>query len=44
MNGCKSVLGANKLWEKFKGLKNGIVFHRDKTVNHIENQFKRVKQ
>lgn len=39
-----SVLGANKLWEKFKGLKNGIVFHRgDKTVNHIENQFKRVK-
>ncbi|BCU98927.1 MAG: hypothetical protein CM15mV24_1520 [Bellamyvirus sp.] len=30
-----SVLGANELWNKFKGLKNGIVFHRgDKTVNH----------
>ena len=40
-----SVLGANELWNKFKGLKNGIVFHRgDKTVNHIENQFKRIKK
>ena len=40
-----SVLGANELWEKFKGLRNGIVFHRgDKTVNHIENQFKRIKR
>lgn len=40
-----SVLGANELWEKFKSLKNGIVFHRgDKTVKHIENQFKRIKK
>tara|TARA_B100000085_G_C18511783_1_gene499942 strand:+ start:55 stop:1386 length:1332 start_codon:yes stop_codon:yes gene_type:complete len=40
-----SVLGANELWDKFKRLKNGIVFHRgDKTVNHIENQFKRIKK
>ena len=40
-----SVLGANELWEKFKGLRNGIVFHRgDKTVDHIENQFKRIKR
>jgi len=40
-----SILGANELWDKFKGLKNGIVFHRgDKTVNHIENQFKRIKK
>ena len=39
-----SVLGANKLWDQFKGLKNGIVFHRgSKTVDHIENQFKRIK-
>ena len=40
-----SVLGANELWENFKGLKRGIVFHRgDKTVEHIENQFKRIKR
>ena len=40
-----SVLGANELWDKFKSLKNGIVFHRgDKTVKHIENQFKRIKK
>ena len=39
-----SILGANKLWDEFKGV-NGIVFHRgDKTVNHIENQFKRIKK
>ena len=36
-----SILGANELWDKFKSLKNGIVFHRgDRVVNHIENQFK----
>ena len=40
-----SILGANELWDKFKHLKNGIVFHRgDKTVKHIENQFKRIKK
>lgn len=40
-----SVLGANELWIKFRSLKNGIVFHRgDKTVNHLENQFKRIKK
>ena len=40
-----SILGANELWDKFKNLKNGIVFHRgDKTVKHIENQFKRIKK
>lgn len=40
-----SILGANELWNKFKTLRNGIVFHRgSKTVNHIENQFKRVKR
>jgi hypothetical protein len=40
-----SILGANELWDKFKNIKNGIVFHRgDKTVNHIENQFKRIKK
>lgn len=40
-----SVLGANELWDKFKSLKNGIVFHRgDKIVKHIENQFKRIKK
>tara|TARA_Y100001938_G_scaffold78728_1_gene108761 strand:- start:189 stop:1523 length:1335 start_codon:yes stop_codon:yes gene_type:complete len=39
-----SILGANKLYDEFKGTK-GIVFHRgDKTVNHIENQFKRIKK
>lgn len=40
-----SILGANKLWDEFKSLNNGIVFHRgDKTVKHIENQFKRIKR
>jgi len=40
-----SILGANELWDKFKSLKNGIVFHRgDRVVNHIENQFKRIKK
>lgn len=40
-----SILGANELWDKFKFLKNGIVFHRgDRVVNHIENQFKRIKK
>lgn len=40
-----SILGANKLWDEFKSLNNGIVFHRgDKTVKHIENQFKRIKK
>lgn len=40
-----SILGANELWDKFKSLKNGIVFHRgDKVVKHIENQFKRIKK
>tara|TARA_Y100000004_G_C8914058_1_gene412235 strand:- start:60 stop:1391 length:1332 start_codon:yes stop_codon:yes gene_type:complete len=39
-----SVLGANELWEKFGSLR-GVVFHRgDKTVEHIENQFKRIKK
>ena len=39
-----SVLGANELWEKFGSLR-GVVFHRgDKTVDHIENQFKRIKK
>ena len=39
-----SILGANELWDKFKSIK-GIVFHRgDKTVDHIENQFKRIKK
>jgi len=39
-----SILGANKLWDEFKSIK-GIVFHRgDKTVDHIENQFKRIKK
>ena len=32
---------ANQLWDKFKKIKQGIVFHRgSKTVDHIENQFK----
>lgn len=40
-----SILGANELWDNFKSIKNGIVFHRgDKTVKHIENQFKRIKR
>lgn len=40
-----SVLGANELWEKFSGIKSGIKFHRgSKTVDHIENQFKRIKK
>lgn len=40
-----SVLGANELWNKFKGIKSGIKFHRgSKTVDHIENQFKRIKK
>lgn len=40
------VKGANKLWDEFRELKSkGIVFHRgDKVVNHIENQFKRIKK
>ena len=40
-----SILGANELWDKFKTIKTGIVFHRgDKIVDHIENQFKRIKK
>ena len=41
-----SILGANKLWENFKNLKNkGIVFHRGSSeVQYIENAFKRVKK
>ena len=40
-----SLLGANQLWDKFKKIKQGIVFHRgSKTVDHIENQFKRIKK
>ena len=40
-----SVLGANELWEKFSDIKSGIKFHRgSKTVDHIENQFKRIKK
>ena len=39
-----SVLGANALYDKFKNVK-GIKFHRGgETVNHIENQFKRIKK
>ena len=39
-----SVLGANALYDKFKGLK-GIKFHRGgKVVDNIENQFKRIKR
>ena len=42
---ASSLLGANKLWDKFKKIKQGIVFHRgSKTVDHIENQFKRIKK
>ena len=42
---ASSLLGANKLWDRFKSLKQGIVFHRgSKTVDHIENQFKRIKK
>tara|TARA_B000000557_G_C20785787_1_gene448593 strand:- start:126 stop:1457 length:1332 start_codon:yes stop_codon:yes gene_type:complete len=41
-----SVKGANLLYKKFGDLKSkGVVFHRgDKVVNHIENQFKRIKK
>tara|TARA_B100001094_G_scaffold93611_1_gene89473 strand:+ start:210 stop:1544 length:1335 start_codon:yes stop_codon:yes gene_type:complete len=40
-----SILGANELWNRFKGIKSGIKFHRgSKTVDHIENQFKRIKK
>ena len=39
-----SVLGANKLWDTFGG-KGKFVFHRgSKTVDRIENNFKRVKK
>lgn len=39
-----SVLGANQLYDKFSNLK-GVKFHRGgKVVNHIENQFKRIKR
>ena len=39
-----SVLGANKLYDEFKGLK-GIKFHRgDSVVKNIEDQFKRIKK
>ena len=39
-----SELGANKLWDTFKGLR-GVKFHRgDKVVTHIENQFKRIRR
>jgi len=42
---ASSLLGANELWNKFKKLRQGIVFHRgSKTVDHIENQFKRIKK
>ena len=42
INSC--VLGANKLWDTFKG-KGKFVFHRgSKTVNAIENNFKRIKK
>jgi len=42
---ASSLLGANELWDKFKKIKQGIVFHRgSKTVDHIENQFKRIKK
>ena len=41
-----SISGANLLYKTFSSLKSkGIVFHRgDKVVNHIENQFKRIKK
>tara|TARA_Y100000114_G_scaffold55332_1_gene50572 strand:- start:183 stop:1514 length:1332 start_codon:yes stop_codon:yes gene_type:complete len=41
-----SVKGANLLYKTFGDLKSkGIVFHRgDKVVEHIENQFKRIKK
>ena len=39
-----SVLGANKLWDTF-GRKGKFVFHRgSKTVDAIENNFKRIKK
>jgi hypothetical protein len=38
------VLGANKLWDTFSG-KGNFVFHRgSKTVDAIENNFKRIKK
>lgn len=38
------TLGANKLWKTFKG-KGNFVFHRgSKTVDKIENNFKRIKK
>ena len=41
---ASSLLGANKLWDKFKN-KTRNSFHRgSKTVDHIENQFKRIKK
>lgn len=41
-----SVKGANLLYKTFSSLKSkGIVFHRgDKVVDHIENQFRRIKK
>lgn len=42
---ASSILGANKLWDQFHNISNGIVFHRgSKVVDHIENQFKRIKK
>lgn len=42
INSC--VLGANKLWDTFGG-KGNFVFHRgSKTVDAIENNFKRIKK
>lgn len=39
------VKGANKLWDQFKGIKNGIKFHRgSNVVKHIERQVLRVKR
>jgi len=39
-----SILGANELYNKFKNIR-GVKFHRGgKTVNNIENQFKRIKK
>ena len=41
---ASSVLGANKLWDTFGG-KGKFVFHRgSKTVDRIENNFKRIKK
>ncbi len=39
------VKGANKLWDEFSGIKNGIKFHRGSSVvKHIEKQVLRVKR